>query len=156
MRPALFPTGLATKDSKKKWLIFEINRYRNFIKFHQTIKLIVSFLIASLCFNLIQGGVGIGVAVAGILVFDFIYEFFVFMQLRDFYIELAEACFDIETNGEHDFRILMNRVENFIKTKDSDRREEFYKALEDCYTGLSIKTTIKESLEDLVKEIKKS
>jgi hypothetical protein len=144
----LTPTSLTTKENKKKWLIYELLRYREFIRFAQTIKMLLGMVIVWLCGQL-GGVVGIVIMVIGLLVFDNIYELFIFSRLRNFYEDLPKAAFDIDNNSEHDLRILMNRVDNFIKNKDS-------KALEECYTNLQLKYDITEALADIIKDLKKA
>jgi len=141
----LTPTSLTTKENKKKWLIYEILRYREFIRFAQTIKIILGICIVWLC-GLIGGWVGMLAMVVGLLVFDNVYELCIFSLVKGFYEDLPKAAFDIANGSEHDLRILLNRVDNFIKNKDS-------KALEECYLHMQLKYDIVEALDGLVKKI---
>ena len=150
MRLELFPTGLATKDSKKKWLVYEIMRYRNFIRLANTIKLFLMAGMVGVGVSLLSGW-GIIILFIGLVIFDFHYELLILWMSKDFYLDLADACFDVETISEHDFRILMNRVENFVKTKDANKKKALYKDLESCYDEMRLKTDLKEAFNDLKK-----
>ncbi len=154
MRLEFLPTGLASKDNKKKWLIHEVFRFRNFIRASQTLKMLLSFGLVMLITSFVGGWAGLGISLVGLLLFDFFYEYAVFLHTRMFYIELAEACFDVNTSADHDFRILMNRVENFVKTEDGNKREALYKDLEGCYHDLRFKADLKEAFDDFAKGLK--
>ncbi len=152
MKPALFPTSMASKDNKKKWLVFELLRYRDFIKRTQTLKLVVLFGLSLGALSLFGTGwpVSIGLVV-GLLVLDFHAEMLIFFKSRDFLLDMGEACFDVDSATDHDFRILMNRVENYLKTKDETKKESLYKSLEECYDGMKFKVDLTEALDDLKK-----
>ena len=153
MRLSLFPTAQASRENKKKWLVYEILRYRDYIRLTQTLKilLIMGLVWAGLRY-LGDGWLGLVGMVLGLLVFDFHFEMLVFWFSRNFFFEIGEACFDVEAVSDMDFRILMNRVENYVKTKDAVKKEELYKTLEECYDGLRFKTDLKEAFDDIAKK----
>ena len=152
MRLLLLPTSLATKDNKKKWLILELLRFRDFVRGLATIKTLLSIGVFLLLTSWLGLGVlGLVVAVVGMVILDYSFELISFILLKDFYLELPEAVFEVETPVEHDFRILMNRVENYIKNKDETRKIDLYKSLEECYSGMRFKTDLKEACDDLAK-----
>lgn len=153
MRIKLFPTGLATKENKKAWLVYEILRYRDFIKLTQSIKMVLMMALVLSTMNFFgPGWLPIVFTIIGLIVFDFHYELFVLWKSKDFLIEIGEACFEVENFKEHDFRVLMNRVENYVKTKDVVKKEVLYKELEDCYDGMRYKSDLKEAFDELAKK----
>lgn len=149
MKLHLKPTHLATKAHKKSWFLYEMLRYKDYIKNTSYLKLILSVMIVMGCLT-INGIVGIVLALVGLLTFDFISEFFIFAWSRDFLFDLRDALFDVETGNEHDLRILLNRVGNYIeKNKD----EALYKEMVVCYSRLKFKDEITEAITELKKKV---
>lgn len=153
MKLELKPTEKATKNNKKAWLMHEIARYRAYIKMTNSLKIFISIMIIYMVSNWLSGWVGVASGIGLMIVFDFLYEFAIFLSLRDYYLDLVDACFDVEdkSGGGHDLRILMNRVDNLLNNKDKKREKDLRQALVDTHQDLSVKLKLEEAIEEINK-----
>jgi hypothetical protein len=152
----LTPTHKASKAHKKDWLIYEMLRYKKVIQILSYGKMILSIGLLMILLSIF--GTGWMVLLAGfigLIAFDRFYEFGVFAITRHFLFGLGDAIWDGEAStSEHDLRILMNRVENYLDGPE-EKKEALYKDLVFVYAGLRFKSDLTEAIHELAKEKQK-
>jgi len=141
------PTGSATNKDKRKWLVYELIRYKAGLSRLVTLKTIIAILYGAFILTVMHPlWLSILFLVFGVFVVDFAFHLLHAELYAGFYADLTWSCFNPESGMglEHDFRILMNRVDNYLSVP-ADRREALYKDLEFCYTQLKIKGELREA-----------
>jgi len=147
----LFPTGLASAKTKRQWLIYELLRYKSGLSNLVSFKTMLSIAYAIFIFYIIGNTwLAVGMMAIGIGLIDYTFHLIHLELYAGFYIDLAETCFS-EKGGlggpEHDLRILMNRVDNYL-TGPTEKRESLYKDLEFCYAQLRVKDQLREVIHE--------
>lgn len=152
MKLDLTPMPKAPVDQRKKWFTYQMMRYHDFVSGLTGIKFIFIMGGGALLGHFIPDTNWFIVAVClMVVVMQRLFLVLSYFMCKNFFAEFSSAVWDVpvEGGGEHDMRVLMNRVGNYISDR---KREDLYKMMEECYTDFSRKEAANEITKRQVSE----
>ena len=151
MRLDLAPTPMAPVAKKRKWLMYEMLRYKEGLSRMVTLKVLIGVGVACLIFSQLSFWLGMAVLWGGLLLLDYGFHLIHVVLYAQFYMDLTAICFADGAEVEQDLRLLLNRAQNYLENKDPEKREALYKSLDEMYILVRTKNELREAIHDLNK-----